>query len=78
MRDCPVPYETCLLLPDHVDEKDYSGSLVNVVTAYSFLEQAAGDGHRGVLVTAGNSATGRALAVLAHRRTMPIIVIVRS
>jgi len=73
-----VRYEACLLLPDHVDVKDYSGSLVNVVTAYAFLEQAAAEGHRGVIVTAGNSATGRALAVLARRCGMPILVIVRS
>jgi NADPH2:quinone reductase len=73
-----VPYETCLLLPGQVSEKDYSGSLVNVVTAYAFLEQAAAEGHRGVIVTAGNSATGRALTVLARQCGMPILVIVRS
>lgn len=73
-----VPYETCLLLPDHVDSKDYSGSLVNVVTAYAFLERAAAEGHRGVIVTAGSSATGRALAVLARRRGMSSLFIVRS
>ncbi|PQE04389.1 alcohol dehydrogenase protein [Rutstroemia sp. NJR-2017a BVV2] len=73
-----VPYETCLPLPDHVDAKDYSGSLVNVVTAYAFLEQATAEGHRGIIVTAGSSATGRALTVLARRRGIPIIVIVRS
>ncbi|KAK9481727.1 alcohol dehydrogenase protein [Lipomyces starkeyi] len=73
-----VPYQACLLLPDHVDARDYSGSLVNAVTAYAFLEQAAAEGHRGVIVTAGGSATGRSLAVLARRRGMPILVIVRS
>lgn len=73
-----LPYQACLLLPDHVDARDYSGSLVNVVTAYAFLEQAASGGHRGVIVTAGGSATGRALAVLARRREMPILVTVRS
>jgi NADPH:quinone reductase len=73
-----IPYGACLLLPGHVDVKDYSGSLVNAVTAYTFLEQAAADGHRGVIVTAGGSATGRALAVLARRRGMPILVLVRS
>ncbi|KAK9360194.1 alcohol dehydrogenase protein [Lipomyces starkeyi] len=73
-----LPYQACLLLPDYVDARDYSGSLVNVVTAYAFLEQAAEEGHRGVLVTAGGSATGRALAVLARRRGMPILVIARS
>jgi NADPH2:quinone reductase len=73
-----VPYEACLLLPDQVDEKDYSGSLVNVVTAYAFLEQAVAEGHRGVIVTAGNSATGRAMVALARRRGIPILLIVRS
>jgi NADPH2:quinone reductase len=73
-----VPYETCLPLPDHVDAKDYSGSLVNVVTAYAFLEQATAEGHRGIIVTAGSSATGRALTILGRRRGIPIIVIVRS
>jgi NADPH2:quinone reductase len=73
-----VPYDACLLLPDHVDAKDYSGSLVNVVTAYAFLEQAAAEGHRGVIVTAGNSATGRAIASLGQRRKTPILIIVRS
>jgi NADPH:quinone reductase-like Zn-dependent oxidoreductase len=73
-----VPYEACLLLPDQVDAKDYSGSLVNVVTAYAFLQQAVVEGHRGVIVTAGSSATGRALVALARRQGIPILVIVRS
>jgi len=73
-----IPYGACLLLPDHVDAKDYSGSLVNVVTAYAFLETVAAEGHHGVVVTAGGSATGCAIAVLARRRGMPILTIVRS
>jgi NADPH2:quinone reductase len=73
-----VPYLSCLLLPDHVNERDYSGSLVNVVTAYAFLEQAIAEGHRGIVVTAGSSATGRAMALLAQRRGLPTLVIVRS
>ena len=73
-----VPFQTCLLLPDHVDVKDYSGSLVNVGTAYAFLDTAKAEGHAGVLVTAGNSATGKALAVLARRRGVPVLMIVRN
>ncbi|MCJ1312815.1 hypothetical protein MMC25_006491 [Agyrium rufum] len=73
-----LPFEACLLLPDDIEAKDYSGSLVNVVTAYAFLEQVAVEGHHGVIVTAGNSATGRAMAVLARRRGMPTLFIVRS
>lgn len=71
-------YLTCLLLPDHVDAKDYSGSLVNVATAYAFLDQASAEGHRGVIVTAGGSATGRALAALARKRGIPALFLVRS
>jgi len=73
-----VPFQTCLLLPDHMDLKDYSGSLVNVGTAYAFLETAKAEGHSGVLVTAGTSATGKALAALAKKRGVPILMIVRS
>jgi NADPH2:quinone reductase len=73
-----VPWATCLLLPENADMKDYSGSLVNVGTAFAFLEQAIAEGHRGIIVTAGNSATGRAMAVLARRRGIPILVIVRN
>jgi NADPH2:quinone reductase len=73
-----VPFETCLLLPDDVDVKDYSGSLVNVATAYAFLDTAKAEGHSGVLVTAGSSATGKALVALARRRGVPVLLIVRS
>ncbi len=73
-----VPALACLPLPEHVDTKDYSGSLVNVVTAYAFLEEAAAGGHRAVLVTAGGSGTGRAMAALARRRDMPTLIVVRN
>ncbi|MEW6339282.1 MAG: Zn-dependent oxidoreductase [Pseudomonadota bacterium] len=73
-----VPYTSCLILPDHVRARDYSGSLVNVMTAYAFLEEIAEAGHKGVIVTAGNSATGYALASLARRRKLPAIFLVRS
>ena len=73
-----VPYRTCLPLPDGVAAKRYSGSLVNVVTAYAFLKEAAAEGHRGVIVTAGNSATGLALAALARRWEVPAVLLVRT
>jgi NADPH2:quinone reductase len=56
-----VHYLSCLILPDHVDCRDYSGSLVNIITAYAFLRQIVDEGHRGIIATAGNSATGRML-----------------
>lgn len=73
-----VPYRSCLVLPDNVSMRDYCGSLVNVITAYAFLEEIAAEGHRGIIVTAGSSATGHALAYLARRRNMPAIFLVRS
>jgi NADPH:quinone reductase-like Zn-dependent oxidoreductase len=73
-----APYTSCLILPDHVRAKDYCGSLVNVITAYAFLEEIAAAGHKGVIVTAGNSATGYALATLASSRKMPAIFLARS
>jgi NADPH:quinone reductase-like Zn-dependent oxidoreductase len=43
-----VHYLSCLILPDHVDCRDYSGSLVNIITAYAFLRQIVDEGHRGI------------------------------
>jgi len=51
-----APYLSCVILPDTVRARDYSGSLVNVITAYAFLEQIGEDGHKGAVVTAGASA----------------------
>ncbi len=73
-----VPWLTCLPLPDHVPAKAYCGSLVNVVTAYAFLEQIVAEGHGGVIATAGDSATGRALAALARRRGLSAILLART
>ncbi|PQV46045.1 alcohol dehydrogenase catalytic domain-containing protein [Paraburkholderia sp. BL21I4N1] len=73
-----VPYPACLILPDRVRARDYCGSLVNVMTAYAFLEEIADAGHKGVIVTAGNSATGHALASLARSRNIPAIFLVRT
>lgn len=73
-----IPYTSCLILPEQVNARDYCGSLVNVITAYAFLEEVAEAGHQGVIVTAGNSATGHAMAALARARQMPAIFLVRS
>ena len=73
-----VHHLCCLALPDHVSARDYSGSLVNVMTAYAFLRQAAEEGHGGIVATAGGSATGRALAALARRCGVAVIHLVRS
>ena len=73
-----VPFTSCVVLPDQAAIPDYSGSLVNAITAYAFLEDTAAEGHKGVVVTAGSSASGLALAALVQARKTPAIFLVRS
>ncbi len=73
-----VPYQSCLILPDHVRLRDYNGSFANVLTVYAFLKQIDTDGHKGVIVTAGNSATGLIAASLTRRRGIPAVFLARS
>ena len=73
-----VPRLSCVVLPPSLTAADYSGSLVNVITAHAFLEQITTEGHKGVIVTAGASATGLAMAALARRRGVSAIFLCRS
>ena len=73
-----VPFTSCVILPEDLSARDYSGSLVNVITAHAFLETMAAEGHTGVIVTVGASATGVALAALARQKKIPVIYLVRS
>jgi len=73
-----MPYTNCLILPDHVSAMDYSGSLVNAMTAYAFIQEIIAAGHRGIIVTAGHSATGNAIAALARHQGLATIFVVRS
>ena len=77
-ENAQVPFETCLILPETVDVRDYNGSLANVLTIYAFLAQAKSEGHRGVIITAGSSATGLIAASLTRRQGIPAIFLVRS
>jgi len=73
-----VPYHSCLILPDHVRIRDYTGSFANALTVYAFLSLVREDGHKGVIVTAGTSATGLIAASMSQRRNIPAIFLVRS
>ncbi len=73
-----VPFTSCIVLPEDVAAIDYSGSLVNAITAYAFLEEMEAKQQKGVVVTAGSSATGLAMAALLRDRQMPGIFLVRS
>jgi NADPH:quinone reductase len=68
----------CAILPESVDPEDYSGSMVNIITPYAFLKQIIGEGHKGIISTAGNSATGIALLGFCLTYNFPLISIVRN
>ena len=71
-------YLNCAIVPEKLDPKNYSGSLVNIITPYSFLEQARNEGHKGIICTAGNSATGVVMLGLCLIHDFPVISIVRT
>jgi NADPH:quinone reductase len=73
-----VTRTSCVVLPGNVAARDYCGSLVNAITAHAFLEEINADGHQGVLITAGNSATGIAMGALARARRTKAIFLARS
>ena len=73
-----VPYGCTLILPDHVTPRDFNGSFANVLTVYAFLADISAAGHKGIIVTAGSSATGRIAASFASRLKVPAIFLVRS
>lgn len=71
-------YLNCAIIPDSVKIKDYAGSLVNIITPYAFLKHAILEGHKGIICTAGNSATGKAMLGICLINKFPIISIVRN
>jgi NADPH2:quinone reductase len=73
-----VPYASCLILPEELSAIDYSGSLVNIITAHAFLDTMTSEGHTGIIVTVGGSATGLAIAALARETQIPILFLIRS
>jgi NADPH2:quinone reductase len=73
-----VPYLDCALLPDGAHAAAYAGSLVNVITPYAFWKQIVGEGHQGIICTAGTSATGIALLGVCLAYGVPLVSIVRT
>lgn len=72
-----LPVEHCVILPD-VNMEEYAGSLVNIITPYAFLKQITEEGHKGIICTAGISATGIAMLGICVANNFPIISIVRT
>ena len=73
-----VHYLDCVILPESVDPEEYSGTIVNAITPYGFLKQIIDEGHKGIISTAGNSATGIALLAFCVTYDFPLISIVRT
>ena len=73
-----VPYLDCVILPDNVQPEEYAGSMVNIITPYAFLKQVIAEGHRGIISTAGTSATGIAMVGICNYFDFPLISIVRK
>ena len=73
-----VHHHHCVLLPTGVNPEEYAGSLVNIITPYAFLQQVIGEGHKGIIATAGTSATGIAMLGICQAFGFPIISIIRK
>jgi NADPH2:quinone reductase len=73
-----VHFLDCVILPDDAKLDEYSGSLVNTITPYAFLNQITEEGHKGIISTAGTSATGIAMAGICSAHDFPLISIVRN
>jgi NADPH:quinone reductase-like Zn-dependent oxidoreductase len=71
-------YLHCAILPDDASPAEYAGALVNIITAYAACQQLTKEGHQGVVITAGNSDTGKALLGFALEAGLPVLSIVRS
>lgn len=73
-----IHFLDCVILPENADPSEYSGSMVNIITPYAFLKQVIDEGHKGIISTAGNSATGIALLGFCLTYNFPLISIVRN
>jgi NADPH:quinone reductase len=71
-------YLDCAIIPDGVSPEEYSGSMVNIITPYAFLQQMIAEGHKGIISTAGTSATGMAMVGICRHFDFPLISIVRT
>jgi len=73
-----LPYLHCAIVPENLNLEDYSGSLVNIITPYAFLKQIVEEGHKGIIATAGNSATGISMLGICQAYNFPLILIART
>jgi NADPH:quinone reductase len=71
-------YLQCAILQENIEPTAYSGSLVNIVTPYAFFQQIQQEGHQGIINTAGNSATGKAMIGIGIAYYFPVISLVRN
>ena len=69
---------SCFPLSDKVSDEQGSMSLVNPLTALSFLEIVKKNDHKAIINNAAASALGRMVELLSTRHGIPLINIVRS
>lgn len=73
-----LPYLQCAILPEQADPDEYAGALVNIITAYGAYKQAIKEGHQGIVITAGNSDTGKAMLGFCQDAGYAAIALVRN
>ena len=71
-------YLDCIILPDDAVPEEYAGSVPNAITPYGFLQQVSAEGHKGIISTAGTSATGIAMLGICLANNFPLVSIVRN
>ncbi len=71
-------YLHCAIIPGNTPMEEYAGSLVNIITPFAFLQQIKEEGHKGIISTAGSSATGIAMLGICLAYNFPLISIVRT
>lgn len=69
---------TCFPLGRKVSDEQGSMSMVNPLTAISFIEIAKQGGHKALINNASASALGRMIELLGNKNKIPVINIVRS
>ena len=74
-----LPYLSCAIVPAAaIAPEVHPSSLVNLITPYAFAKQVMNEGHKGIVVTAGSSATGRAMIAIADALNVPVVSLIRN
>lgn len=70
--------KSCIPLPDEIPMDQAATMIINPLTAVGMVERAIDGGHKAIIQTAACSQVGKMVQVLAKRKNIPVINIVRS